>query len=223
MRILIKKDQLIPTAELKDLQTQIAAFYKQWTGLKLTFFVEEMDYTHVPLETDSDGDTKPTTFYRNSLMDDVIKRYTDYGTDHVIMLVHEDNWRFKGIWGQNWSLVHGSMHFELCRWDRDNIANSFGTMYHEIHHSHDALVQHELGIDVDKIVRVDDWDQITHGKAEGSSYIRYKQNADSIEMIAPQLKAAYANRLKEYNKTISLMNKLISVARQLIGLKKANG
>ena len=155
MRLTVKKDFLIKDEEMNELERQFTDLIYEHTGITPTFYIEEIDYSSVPLRTDPDGDKKPTHAYRKEITDEVYSRYGEFGTDHIILLVHEDNWTFKGIWGQNWSNVYHSYHLELCRFDKDIMANCLGTLYHEVMHSLDALIKVTVSVDVDKLFGFD--------------------------------------------------------------------
>ena len=150
MRTLIQLDLKIQKDEALALLDDYADFIKEHTGIECEFYVERKDFSQVPTSPDSDGDLKPTSAYLKALEKEVHDRYRDYGTDNIIMWVHEDNFLFKGIWGSNFSYYYHKYSTQLCRWDKDNSANTFGTLYHEQMHSFDRLVLEELGIDMDK-------------------------------------------------------------------------
>ena len=106
MRFLILKDTKITDAKLDELRKEFTDLVKGATGLSPVFFVDERDYTQVPTEMDGDGDLKPTKAYLTALTADVYKKYGTYGVDSVVMLVHQDNWVFDGIWGSNFSNIY---------------------------------------------------------------------------------------------------------------------
>ena len=223
MRLLILKDQDITTEELDELQRQFTDLMYEHTSITPTYYVEEKDFSAVPLETDADGDTKPSYAYRKSLTDDIYKRYKEFGVDHIIMLVHRDNWTFKGIWGVNWSNLFHSYHFSLCRFDSKNVANSLGTVYHEVHHSFDALIATTLNININPILKVSNYDaEITHGKGQGWEYIRYKENTKSLETMSGYLRASYDKRQELHDEQVKgLQRSVISLLQQFILLYRA--
>lgn len=234
MRFVILKDPKITDTELEKLTTEFSTLVKQYTGLTPTFFIEHEDYTDVPTFIDTDGDVMPTNAYFKTLTDRVYAKYGTFGTDSVVMLVHRDNWVFKGIWGTNKSNVYHQYHLHLCRFDNKNMANSLGTLYHEWMHSLDALIKTHTGTDINQYFTstkcFKDWDStICHGnkfhtcKETPFSYIRWKENTDALAMIAPDLKKAYAIRkemwLQPY-KTVQLQ--VISWLRSLLNQKTIN-
>ena len=142
------------------------------------------------------------------------------------MLVHEDNFLFKGVWGVNWSYQHYKYSLQLVRWDKDSKANSFGTLYHEQMHSVDAVIEKELGKNIDPLFN-GDWDKyVVHGgrpDEEGKfswDYIRYQENTDALILVKDDLKKAYQVRKEKHNKVlIKLMNRIIYLATALINLR----
>lgn len=234
MRLVILKDIKIKEAEWNKLAQEFTNLVKQHTGLTPTFFIEHEDYTNVPTTVDSDGDVVPTDSYFKALTDSVYAKYGTWGTDSVVMLVHRDNWVFKGIWGTNKSNIYRQYHLHLCRFDHKNIANSLGTLYHEWMHSLDALIKTHTGVEIDKYFTITkcfaDWDTTcVHGnKYKGCAetpykYIKWKENTDALSMIAPDLKKAYAIRKEmwlEPYKTVQLQ--VISWLRSLLNQKTIN-
>lgn len=221
MRIVIKQDFKITDDESNELQRQFTDLMFENTGITPEFYIEKIDYSSVPMQTDSDGDTKPSKLYRKEIADDIFKRYTEWGTDHIILLVHEDNWSFKGIWGTNWSLMFHSYHMELCRFDRDNMANSLGTLYHEVMHSFDSLIKSTIGVDINPLFEGDYDRNVVHGKGSKYSYIRHRENTDALRLIANPLKQSYAKRKGFHDGNISKMKTIISLAEKLIVLYRS--
>ena len=234
MRLVILKDHKITDKEWSTLAKQFTDLVKQYTGITPTFFVESTDYTNVPTTVDNDGDIVPTNEYFKKVTDKVYTTYGTWGTDSVVMLVHSDNWVFKGIWGTNKSNIYHQYHVHLCRYDSKNTANSLGTLYHEWMHSLDALIKTHTGTDINQYFTstkcFKDWDStICHGnkfhtcKETPFSYIRWKENTDALAMIAPDLRAAYKVRKEmwlEPYKTVQLQ--VISWLRSLLNQKTIN-
>lgn len=220
MRTVVLLDTKIDKDEALALFDEYSEWFERQTGIMPIFWVERRDFSQVPTVPDSDGDLKPTYKFRQSLASDVHSRYGDYGTDNIVMLVHEDNFVFKGVWGVNWSYVHYKYSFQLCRWDKDNPANTFGTINHEQDHTYDTLIEKEINIDVRPILGVDNYDaDTTHGRHPDFEYINYKQNADKLKTLATYLQRAYNARKQKHQKyTDSLMKTVILIASQLIEL-----
>ena len=231
MRFLVLRDTKINDVEYKELEKQFSDFVNQHTGLIPTFYIQAQDYSVVPTEADGDGDMKPTTAYMNALMKTVHDKYGDYGVDSVVMLVHRDNWIFKGIWGNNQSGVYYKYHVHLCRFDNKNVANSLGTLYHEWMHSLDVLIKVHTGVDINSYFKntkcYADWDSTcVHGnkftgcKETPYAYIKWKDNTDALRMIAGDLQKAYNARRELYLsplKTVQL--RVISFLRSLLNRK----
>jgi len=224
MRTLIQLDLKIDKDEALALLDDYADFIKTHTGIECEFYVERKDFSQVSTHVESDGDIKPTPAYRTALMKDVHNRYRDYGTDNVVMWVHEDNFLYKGIWGQNWSYLYHKYSLQLSRWDKRNPANTFGTLNHEIMHSFDAVVSKELGIDLNKILGLEYDKFIVHGGRPDKvnttewKYVRYQENTKALQIIAPYLRQAYAVRKEKHDKDIGLMKQLVFLLTKLVGL-----
>lgn len=217
MRLLIKKDPTITHDELQELMDDFSAFYEEFAGITPQYHVEELSYSKVPTAVDGDGDVKPAYSWRKQVARHVYSRYLEFGVDHIVLLVHEDNWRFKGIWGTNWSNSFWTYHMQLCRFDKGNKANSLGTLYHEVMHSHDALIVTTLGIDITTKLGIKDWDrEIVHGKHPDASYIRYKENTDWLRQIAPFLRTAYEKRADLHQHKVGIYRKLAKVLQVLV-------
>lgn len=227
MRHTILLDNKITDKEFDNWTKEDCAFWEKYAGITPTYGVIRQDYSSYPTYIDSDGDIRPTAAYLQSLNDQVVSKYGEYGTDFIIVAVHETNWRSdtpttKGIWGTNYSYRFGKQHLQYCRWDKDNSANTFGTMYHERHHALDALVAVEAGLDVRDYLDVELYDrEITHGYGAKWDYIRWKENTKSLETMAPFLKLAFAKRLQKHEDFLNAKRKtIIELAKQVIYLLK---
>lgn len=233
MRHVLIRDKKIPQAEVEAWKITDTDFWQKHAGITPTYFDQEYDFTDYPTEIDNDGDVRPKDSFVKELTEDIYKRYSADGTDFIMLLIHQDNWKSGKIWGTNWSNKYRNYHVQYCRWDKKNPANVFGTLYHERHHALDALIATETGIDVNDILDVNTWDsQITHGKGAEWDYIRYKENTQSIELIAPYLKDALVKRQKRHDDyikgqkltIIGLLEKMVYLYRQQLykkdGVKK---
>jgi len=220
MRSVILLDIKIDKDEALALLDDYSEFIEKHTGIKHEFWVERRDFSQVPTVVESDGDLKPSPKYRSGLVNEVHSRYGDDGTDNVVMWVHEDNFLYKGIWGQNWSYLYKTYSLQLCRWDKDNPANTFGTLYHEQMHSFDRVVLEEIGVDVNKLFGYD-WDAgAVHGAGDWD-YIGRKtgrENIEALEQIAPYLARAYAARKERHLNKIDLMTQVISLLSTVVSL-----
>lgn len=229
MRTVVKLDLKIDKDEALSLLNEYSKFYEEKTGIVPEWYVERHDFSVVPTSPDSDGDLKPTFGYREALAKDVHNRYGDYGTDNILMWVHEDNFLFKGVWGVAWSYVHFKYNFLLCRWDKDNKVNTFNTLFHEDSHPHDTLIKKELGVDIVPLIashfndkKFTDYDHdYTHGNSPIFQYIGkkgYERDGRMLEFLAPYLKRAYQKRAYEHTKYVGLMNQTISLLKEVVRL-----
>lgn len=228
MRTTIYKDTKIDKAELDKVISDYSAFIKKNTGITCIFWVVDRDFTDYPTVLDTDGDDVMRPAFLKDLAKEVTAKYGDYGTDNVITLIHSDNWKSgktadrRGIWGTNYSYRYGHYHVQYARWDAKNPANTFGTINHEIDHTFDALIRVELGVDVHPILGVSVYDtDVTHGGIAPHKYIRYKENAAKLKVLAPYLAAAYAKRQEKHTLYIKgLQNTALGLLEQLVTLWK---
>lgn len=241
MRAVIVIDQKIDKEEALSLFKDYGDWYESQTTIPCTFWLERRDFSQVPTMVESDGDMKPTEEYRKMLTDDVHKRYNDYGTDHVVMMVHEDNFLYRGIWGQAWAYIYRKYMFELCRWDKDNKVNTLNTTIHEIEHTADRLIKEELGININPIIErwlrqeykndpvaiayLDtngfDYDRdYVHGNSPMFAYIGkkgYKRDGRMLKFLAPYLKKAYqARKDKHFAPLIVEQKKFITLINRVL-------
>lgn len=205
------------------------AFWQKFIGLTPEYTVIRTDYTTYPTYIDNDGDVRPTYDYLKSLNDQVVALYGEFAFDFVMVMIHQDNWLSspsgsKGIWGTNYSYVFGKQCLDYCRWDKRNDANTFGTAYHERHHSFDAIIKQETGETVESKLNVPigKYDYcITHGNCGDWQYIRWKENTTSLKIMAPYLRKAFMFRRglhadNEKRKTIiQLLEQAVYVLRML--------
>lgn len=237
MRTLIYKDVKIPQNEYEKVLADYAAFILKHTGVVCTFWTEPYDYTDYPTVLDTDGDDVLRQDFLHEIAKEVTKDYGNYGVDNVITLIHADNWKSgktpdrKGIWGTNYSYKYGNYNMQYARWDAKNQANTFGTIYHEIFHTYDALVKVETGVDLNPILGVKAFDAgVVHGGEAPHKYIRYNENTAALQAIAPYIAAAYAKRKakhEEYTRglkktAISLLESLVTIWRQKLYQKNGN-
>jgi hypothetical protein len=227
MRLLILKDPLIQSGDLEFVLDSVADLYKSNCGIDPYFTVREISYQDQSGTVRANFDGLPYGFLDKHVR--AVHAKDAYAFDHIVFMVHENNWKpTQAIWGENFSNFWWTYHVEVCRFDKDNMANSIGTLYHEIHHSHDALIETMLGIKVEPLIGVSDWDAvITHGnKAAGGhpvwKYIRFKENESSIMFIADLLRKAYDKHLQLHLKEkISLLQKVVQLTQQVIVLQRS--
>lgn len=227
MRNVVIIDKLIDKDEALALLDDYGQWYESQTGIKCTFWVERRDFSQVPTYVQSDGDMKPTYDYRQSLADDVYKRYNTYGTDNIIMWVHEDNFLYKGVWGTAWSYVHRKYNFLLCRWDKNNSVNTWNTLFHEGEHLADTLIKKELGIDINPLIAnhfgYDSFNydsDYVHGNHPDWKYIGrrgYQRDGRMLQFLAPYLQRAYDSRKEKHFAPVrAVQKKIISLLQSWI-------
>jgi hypothetical protein len=244
MRTVVYKDIKIPQKEYNQLLSDYAAFITKHTGIKPVFWTYDYDYTNYPTNVDQDGDDVPRPTMLQAIADDVTAKYGNYGADHIVVLIHESNWKSgatatrKGISGTNYSYRFSNYHLQYVRWWKrrgkstaQELINTFGTLYHEQHHALDALIKVELGIDVNPILGVKAWDSgITHGGEKPWQYIQYQDNVESLKKIAPYLTSAYAKRAEKHEghikglklTAIGLLERLVTLYRERLYQKNGN-
>lgn len=244
MRHVIFLDKKISKSEFENWKADDIAFWQKYTDITPQYWTIDFNFDDYPVELDWDNDARPTEKFMKALTETVYTRYSADGTDFIMLLIHEDNWKSsgkkyeefliqnkakikKGIWGSNYSNKYRNYHVQYCRWDKRNQANNIGTMYHERHHALDALIATETGFNVNTLFTTK-WDNITHGEKPWD-YIRYKENTLSIEMIAPQLREAFKKRQDRHDAfikgqkltVIGLLEKLVYLYR--LKLNKKDG
>jgi len=245
MRNIIYKDKLIPQKEYEQLLADYSAFIKKTTDITPIFWTKEYDYTDYPTDVDVDGDDVPRPTMLQDIANEVTKEYGNYGADHIIVLIHESNWKSgatatrRGISGTNYSYRFNNYHLQYVRWwkrkgktVKQELINTFGTLNHEQDHSYDALIKVELGIDVNPILGVENYDRnTTHGQPQAlHNYIRYQENAAKLKVLAPYLASAYAKRQEKHTEhikglkltVIGLLERLVTIYRERLYQKNGN-
>jgi uncharacterized short protein YbdD (DUF466 family) len=230
MRTIVYKDKLIPKEAYDVLLADYSAFIIDNTGIKPTWYTIDYDYTDYPTILDTDGDDVMRPNFIQNIADDVDAKYGLWGADHIVTLIHSDNWKSgstptrRGIWGTNYSYKYNNYHIQYVRWDKKNPINSFGTLNHEQDHSYDALIKQEIGVDVNPILGVSNYDKYTtHGGRPGEEarayhgYIKYQENASKLKVLAPYLVAAYAKRLERHTEHIKGMQlTIIGLLKEIV-------
>lgn len=259
MRYVIYKDKKIPAADYDAHLKKLGAFWKRWLGITPDFWVVETDFSNYEFELDEDGDVRPAKNFLSTILFEVAQKYEKDGTDYVRIHIHEDNWQSsgplfdtirainglpkkKGIWGTAWAYYMQPYLMTYCRWDRDNIYNSFNTAYHEDLHPWDSLVKVELGIDLHDIVQswlrrnyADDkaviayldtkgfnWDRdMVHGGLDEVFDYIGRAGAGSNEVVlpivAPYVRAAFEKRAQRHLEyTRGLQKTAISLLEQVL-------
>lgn len=230
MRHVIILDEKISNSEFGSWRSEDRQFFNTHLGVGPTYEAMRFDYTNYPTYIDAESDTRPTEKFLQSLANMVTSKYGESGFafDFIKVMIHEDNWpkrknpkTGKSIWGTNYSYTFGNFCLEYVRWDKDNPANTFGVAYHERHHSFDAIIKIETGIDIRPYLGVSNYDhEITHGNSPDWSYIRHKENVESLKIMAPFLQKAFLVRQQKHravldNQTMTLI-RLAEQARFLL-------
>ena len=235
MRHIILLDNKIPLSEYEAWVKEDSAFWKEHLGITPTYFLIRTDYIDYPTYFDEDGDIRATVAYLQGLTTSVVKTHGEFAFDFIMVMVHPDNWKSsgtyfknaqknrevkkaKGIWGTNYSYIFGKQCLDYCLWDSKNSANTFGTAYHERHHSFDAIIKVETGVDIQPILGVTAYDhQITHGNLKPWKYIRHKENLESLRIMKPYLvKALDVRRAKHEEIVTGMMKTIIKLGTQLL-------
>lgn len=245
MRTIVYKDIKIPDAEYVKLLKDYSSFITKYTNLKPVFWTHDYDYTDYPTDVDTDGDDIPRPTMLQDIADDVTEKYGNYGADHIVVLIHQSNWKSgatakrKGISGTNYSYRFNNYHLQYVQWWKrpgksvaQELINTFGTLNHEQDHSYDALIKVELGIDVNPILGVVNYDRnTTHGEPKAlHGYIKYQENAAKLKTLAPYLASAYARRQAKHTEhikglkltVIGLLERLVSLYRERLYQKNGN-
>lgn len=223
MRHIILLDTKVKEADYEKWKSEDIAFWEEHLGITPEYTMIRQDYSSYPTYIDSEGDIRPTEAYLRSLNDPLVKKYGDFGYDFVMVMIHKDNWlsspNRKGIWGTNYSFIFGKQCLEYSRWDT-KLANTFGTAYHERHHSFDAMIKVETGVDINPLLKVSRYDaEITHGGTLPWKYIRYKENLASLATMKPYLVKAFAERKRKHEEVQKgLMETIIKLATQVVYL-----
>lgn len=224
MHILILKDREINDNHLGYVEEEVARLYKDKADVELTFVHQDFDFSDYPIEIYySDNLGMDRTWLRKQCE----RVYTDYGTtvDQVVFMCHRDNWRLDGIWGWNISKQYSGYGVQQVRFDDRNLANTVGTLYHELMHDHDSFIYTYTGKTIEIYVQVDDWDDdVVHGgRAYGGhpvwDYIRHKENQEALKAIAHLLREAIEKR-NEYSRTVQKRTILALALRARVLLRK---
>jgi hypothetical protein len=234
MRILLLKDKKVKQSLLSGVMNQFIDLYHTNTGIIPTYDIEERDFSIQEGEERYNFDTLPYGLTKREV-DAVHKKYREQ-YDHIIFSVHRDHcseWgkvksstgNMVNIWGENFSNVFYKYDVEVCRFDDKNLANSLGTIYHEVHHSHNTTIKTYLGVNVEQIpaLGIKDWDNdITHGGGAFWDYIRHTENQASLVTIALLLKQSYEKRKQLFNQEkITMLQTMVKLLQQLIVLQRS--
>lgn len=220
MKCLFLFDKKITADQRERLEADFSNLIYEHTDIDPDIYTEDRDFSYYPTFLDSDGDKRPTDKWLRETIGEVYKKYKE-DIDHVFIQVHEDNWQSGRIWGTAFGNIYNGYQVLYCRFDKDNPANSLGTTYHEWMHTLDVFTKTYAGVDIEQLLSLNDWDtDIVHGQHPQAKYIRYKDNTEWLEMIAPYLTKAYAKRRELYFVKVKqpLMQQIITLSEQVIVL-----
>lgn len=225
MRHVILLDNKIDTQAFKNWVQEDTEFWEEHLGITPTYEVIEHDFSDYPTIVDFAGDTMADRAWMQVLNDTVVKKYGEFGFDFLMLMIHSDNWKSdrpdvkRKIWGSNYSYTFGKQNLCYCRWDKNSPPNTFGVAYHERHHSLDAIIQAETGVNITPILKVQGYDNgVTHGREEPWKYIRYKENIKSLQIMKVFLTQAFDKRKQRHEHMLSLMGRVIELATSLLYL-----
>lgn len=220
MRLLVIYDDKIQQKDLKHVTSEVSKHYQKWADITPKWHFESRNYRDTVFNGHNPSiyDTLPYSYLKKETQ--LIYERWEEEIDHVVYLVHRDHWGGGHIWGENFSNLFNGYQVQVCRFDNQNLANSVGTLHHENHHSHDALIELILNIRIENLVGVSDWDNdVTHGDADQYDYIRYLENGESLQAIAPLLQEAYKKRRAVFTKKVeNLQRQIIKLLQQKIVL-----
>lgn len=226
MKILLICDYKIREEQLKEVKKEISALYRKNAAIELKFIDEWRDLSNLPkqwYDKDSEGIDKG---YIAKVTKEVYARYAE-DIDQVMFLVHRDHWNLTGVWGWNLSKVFNGYGVQQCRFDSKNLANTVGTMYHELMHDHDTFVYTYTGKKVEDAVLVPNWDTycVHGGRGETNSlgwkYIRYNENQAALAAIAPLLNEALMKRRTLWDKKkLVYLQEIVRLAERVIVLQR---
>ena len=227
MKLHILRDPKIKYADMEEVERQFIDLMYEHADITPTFTHEDKDYETYPKERDSDGDDHLPYSYLKEAAAGVYKK-RGMTTDYVVLWIHRDNWELNGIWGTAYANKFEGYQVLVCRFDSRNLANSLGTLYHEVMHPFDTFIKTYTGVDINSLGKWTSWDKtIVHGGRPDQvgkypwTYIRHKENTDALAYIAPQLREAFKKRHALYTQKtlISVLERIVVAYRALINSK----
>lgn len=219
--ILLLCDNKIREDQLAQVKKEVGAIYKNNTGLSVKWHEEWRDFSNYPKENYYGGYEGLERGYINQVTKEINSRWHEE-IDCVVFFIHRDHWNLNGVWGWNMSATSSGYGVQQCRFDNRNVANSIGTLWHEMHHDLDTFCFTYTGKRVETLVDVPSWDSaVTHGEHPDWSYIRHKENQESLKAIAPLFIASLEKRRALFTKRVGLMQEIIRLAEQVIVLQRA--
>lgn len=234
MRTIILCDNTIPEEEMQETLAEFKKIYKK-VGIDCTFDIQREDMSDLPFDEYRNNSLGITKSYLKSRAN-ALKAQYNYRYDFVLFWVAHNHYKpqKQNIWG--WAVAGGFYEILQCRFEtrkgrsKENIiANSLGTLYHEMMHTHDSTLFRYKRLHAEDYVGLPRgmWDDcVVHGKCGGYKYIGREngmENQEALEAIAPYLKKALQVRKDRHQTHISIIQKLIDAYLSLIVIiKKSN-
>jgi len=236
MNILVLLDKTAHKLNFGQVTREVGEIYKKNCDIDIKWFIEDFDYTSYPIQQYWGGYYGMNQNWLREQCATIYKRYAEE-IDCVVFAPTSTNWTLdredivgaNKVWGWNMSALfsgYGVQQIRVAQLSNastaNNIANTLGTLYHEVHHDADTFVFNYTGEVVETMANVQSWDNgITHGGEAPWQYIRHKENQRSLELIAPALKKAIANRRALFEEKVGAMQTIIQLANQYIVLLRA--
>jgi len=226
--ILLLTDKKIHRTLLGQVTRKIGDSYQKNADVKITWHIEDFDFSSYPKEIYSGSFEGMKRDWIATQCAAIYRRWAEE-IDEVVFLVHSDNWNLNGVWGWNMSAVYSGYGVQQVRFaqvathtDARNVNNSAGTLYHELHHDHDAFIFNYTGKRIEPLAGVADWDKdVTHGGAVGWDYIRLvEDNPTSLQLIGPLLKEAIKKRRSIFDRKVGTMRQIIQILERVVVLQR---
>lgn len=226
MRILAKVDKGL------DVTDQLENLKESYEGVTdVEWETEEIDGENLRWETYY-GDNKGIEKHHITM--ECARVFADHGYefDHIIWFVSRDNWGADGIGGWNLGRLYSNYAVQIV------LAEQSGkwagkTLQMEVAHAFDELAPVELGVDLDKHIKVDgqylDFDKdIVHGEhpkygvKQDDGYFTDYDYTKLIRDFAPVIEDIYIERRKrEKKERIKMLKRIVRLYRKLIQLSQA--
>jgi len=215
MRLLILKDKSIRQSEFDTVLKQFKDIYLE-VGIVVDATVEEYywgDPDDEPIgvlwEEYYSGYYGIKKTFLTALVSTVQKKHGKK-FDHIALEIDAKN--FYGtvptnqVWG--WNISAGILGYDLqvCRFDTTSrkkatrIANSLGTLYHEVMHCHAHYPYKIYNIKIEKYLKtkglvMTKWgEDVVHGRQPEWEYIRWKENIEALKAISDILNVCYETK-----------------------------
>ena len=119
---------------------------------------------------------------------DVIYKQFKEKTDAIIVFIDEDEWEARGLRGRHYVKAYAGYRFAFVKYDRFYAR----TADHEMMHMLNDLVFIVLGIRLETVIGVADWDEdVVHGRSP--RFTRYEHDT-AYQIVYPHVKKAAETR-----------------------------